>query len=403
LIQVPDKGVFGMTGKQEYRVLQVFSALGMGGAETWLMALLRQLDKVKESLPFRLQIDICLTSGSKGVFDEEAKSLGAKLFYTTYSRKNLLSFLREFRAILADGHYHAIHDHQDYTAGIHFLIGVGQLPSVRVAHVHNPYIHIKNYSSGYARRLTISIGKSLLSRQATHIIGTSRQILSEYGFDNASFKKVKLSAVHCGFDVDLFMGDYKKLHTEICDEFGWENKSKIILFVGRLNGSLNHKNPRFALEVAKICIEKDLSIRLLMVGDGEDARVGFEREVKSWGLQDSIRFVGLRSDVPRLMAGSDLLLFPSVGEGLGMVAVEAQAAGLRVLASAAVPKECEVIPGTIEFKSLDQDSFAWAKESLKLLSLSRPDQIMCNQLVRNSPFSIDNSAASLLDIYFPAK
>ncbi len=392
-----------MTGKQEYRVLQVFSALGMGGAETWLMALLRQLDKVKESLPFRLQIDICLTSGSKGVFDEEAKSLGAKLFYTTYSRKNLLSFLREFRAILADGHYHAIHDHQDYTAGIHFLIGVGQLPSVRVAHVHNPYIHIKNYSSGYARRLTISIGKSLLSRQATHIIGTSRQILSEYGFDNASFKKVKLSAVHCGFDVDLFMGDYKKLHTEICDEFGWENKSKIILFVGRLNGSLNHKNPRFALEVAKICIEKDLSIRLLMVGDGEDARVGFEREVKSWGLQDSIRFVGLRSDVPRLMAGSDLLLFPSVGEGLGMVAVEAQAAGLRVLASAAVPKECEVIPGTIEFKSLDQDSFAWAKESLKLLSLSRPDQIMCNQLVRNSPFSIDNSAASLLDIYFPAK
>ena len=125
--------------------------------------------------------------------------------------------------------------------------------------------------------------------------------------------------------------------------------------------------------------------------------------MKSCGLQASIRFLGLRSDVPRLMAGSDLLLFPSVGEGLGMVAVEAQAAGLRVLASAAVPKECEVIPGTIEFKSLDQDSFAWAKESLKLLRLSRPDQIMCNQLVRNSPFSIDNSAASLLDIYFPAK
>ena len=103
--------------------------------------------------------------------------------------KNLPGFLREFRAILADGHYHAIHDHQDYTAGLHFLLGIGHLPLVRVGHMHNPYIHLKNYSSGYARRLTILIGKSLLYRQATHIIGSSRQILSEYGLNNASLKK----------------------------------------------------------------------------------------------------------------------------------------------------------------------------------------------------------------------
>jgi glycosyltransferase EpsF len=268
--------------------------------------------------------------------------------------------------------------------------------------VHNPYLHIKNYSSSYARKLTVSIGKKLLSHQATHIIGTSRQILSEYGFDDAAFNKVKLGAVHCGFDIELFAGDYQQLHTEICDEFGWENNSKIILFVGRLNGSLNHKNPRFALEIAKICIEKDSSIRLLMVGDGEDVREGFETDVKSWGMQDSIRFLGLRSDVPRLMAGSDLLLFPSVGEGLGMVAVEAQASGLRVLASDAVPKECEVVPGMVEFKSLAHGSLAWAEESLKLISLSRPDQVMCNLLVRRSPFSIENSAARLLQIYSSA-
>ena len=56
------------------------------------MALLRQLDKDKESLPFRFQIDICLTSESKGVFDEEVKSLGAKLFYTTCSRKKSSRF-----------------------------------------------------------------------------------------------------------------------------------------------------------------------------------------------------------------------------------------------------------------------------------------------------------------------
>lgn len=383
--------------KPELRVLQVFSSLGMGGAETWLMALLRYFDRAKEDLPFRIKIDICLTSGCKGIFDDEAASLGANLFYPTYNRKNLLRFIWDFRSILANGHYHAIHDHQDYTAGLHFLFGVGRLPPVRVAHVHNHYLHIQNYSSGTVRRLTIASGKSLLAHLATHIVGTSRQVVSEYGFDSSEFRNVKLETVHCGFDVERFSGDYHKLHTEICDEFDWDSNTKIVLFVGRLDGA--QKNPAFALEVTKICISKDSAVRLLMVGDGADRRLELEGMVETWGLQDSIRFLGLRSDVPRLMAGADLLLFPSVCEGLGMVAVEAQAAGLRVLASDAVPHECEVIPGMVEFKSLALGSAEWAEESLRLVNQSRPDQAMCNQSVRSSAFSIENSAASLLKIY----
>lgn len=383
--------------KPELRVLQVFSSLGMGGAETWLMALLRYFDKVKDDLPVRIQMDICLTSGCKGIFDEEAASLGANLFYPRYSRKNLPGFIWDFRSILAKGQYHAIHDHQDYTAGLHFLLGIGRLPSVRVVHVHNPYLHIMNYSSGYIRRLTIGVGKSLLAHLATHIVGTSRQVVSEYGFDSSKFRNVRLGAVHCGFDVDWFVGDYHKSHREICDEFEWDSNAKIILFVGRLDGA--QKNPAFALEVAKNSISKDSSVRMLMVGHGVEGRLELEGCVKTWGLQDSVRFLGLRSDVPRLMAGADLLLFPSVCEGLGMVAVEAQAAGLRVLASDAVPQECQVIPGMVEFKSLALGSVAWAEDLLRFVNQSRPDQAMCNQSVKSSAFSIENSAANLLKIY----
>jgi glycosyltransferase involved in cell wall biosynthesis len=100
------------------------------------------------------------------------------------------------------------------------------------------------------------------------------------------------------------------------------------------------------------------------------------------------------------MSGSNLLLFPSVGEGLGMVAVEAQAVGLRVLASDAIPKECMIIPEIIKFKSLADGSDQWAEESLKLMSLSRPHQAFCNKLIRQSPFSIENSTERLFNIYF---
>jgi glycosyltransferase involved in cell wall biosynthesis len=99
------------------------------------------------------------------------------------------------------------------------------------------------------------------------------------------------------------------------------------------------------------------------------------------------------------MLGSNLLLFPSVGEGLGMVAVEAQAAGLPVLASDAVPQECEVIAGMVFFKSLKADASEWAVDALRILSLPMLGNISCNEAVRNSSFSIENSISSLLNIY----
>lgn len=389
--------------KPECRVLQVFSCLGVGGAETWLISLLKYFDQIKDELPYRIQFDICLTGGRKSFFDDEAASLGAKLFYPHYSRRTLPTFIREFRTILANGRYDVIHDHQDYTAGLHFLFGLGHLPPVRIAHVHNSLINLENYSTSLTRRYTGEMGKLLLTRLATHVIGTSRQVVSEYGFDEDRFNKVKRGAVYCGFDVRQFLRNNLSDHLDICHEFDFEERAKILLFVGRLmptsSMGINQKNPEVAIEVAKKCIHINPDVRMLMAGSGEEMRRKFQAELRDLGLQDKIVLLGNRTDVPRLMSGSDLFLFPSVGEGLGMVAVEAQAAELRVLASDAVPRECEAVPGMVEFKPLDAGPSAWAEEALRLMNLPRPDQTVCNLAVRASPFSIENSAASLLKIY----
>jgi len=389
--------------KPELRVLQVFSCLGVGGAETWLMALLRYFNEHKDNLPYRVRFDICLTGGQKSEFDDEASSLGAVLFYPHYCRRNLPEFVREFRSILANGRYDAIHDHQDVTAGLHFLFGIGHLPPVRVAHIHNSLIHLEGYSTGFTRTFTAGIGKRLLGSLATHIIGTSRQIVTEYGFDKNVFQKVKRGAVYCGFDVGKFARNYVTDHFELCDEFGFDKRAKIILFVGRLiansNERLNLKNPEFALAVARKCIDTDPHIRMILAGGGEEMRRKLQTAIREAGLHEKIILPGQRTDIPRLMSGSDLFLFPSVAEGLGMVAVEAQAAGLRVLASDAIPRECSIVPDMVEFKRLDAGPSEWAKEASRLMSLPRTEQTACNLVARDSPFSIENSAASLLSIY----
>jgi len=395
------------SAQRELRVLQVFDGLGMGGAETWLMSLLKYFHNHNKDLRVRVKFDVLLTGGEKAIFDDEAIALGARLFYVRFGRRNLMSFRREFRRILAQGNYDAIHDHQDYIAGLHFVLGGRFLPRVRIAHVHSTIDHRRHYSTGFLRRTTIAMGKWLISRLATHVMGTSRQIVTEYGFEESTSKSVRLDAAHCGFDVSAYGGDRAAAHGDLCREFNWPESAKIILFVGRLEGAeivyqgrrMTHKNPTLALEVARECIAKDPRIHLAMVGGGEAKQKEFEASVAEWGLSDHISFLGLRSDVPSLMRGSDLLLFPSLAEGLGMVVVEAQAAGLRVLASDTTPRESVVIPELVSFLALTADPEQWALETVRLLSLGDTDAARCNDRLRDSAFSIENSAARLVGLY----
>lgn len=393
--------------KPEIRVLQVFSSLGMGGAETWLLSLLKYFHEAQNELPVRVKFDILLTGGAKDIFDDEAIALGARLFYVPFTRHDILSFIRKFRLILSNGNYHAIHDHQDYISGLHFLIGKRYLPPIRVAHVHNPLYHRDSYANGFLRQATLSAGKHLLGQFATHILGTSKQIVTEYGLDTLESRNVVLGAAHCGFDVKKYWGDRKRAHAEFCQELGWDESVKIILFVGRLEGVefmhkgrlMSHKNPAFALEVAKNCIERETKVRFVMVGAGETKRREFEARVKEWGLEQKIRLLGVRHDVTRLMLGSDLLLFPSLAEGLGMVVVEAQASGLPILASDTTPRECVVASALVNFLSLEAAPSQWADKVLQLINLEPPDLVLSNKAVRDSAFSIENSARKLLNIY----
>jgi glycosyltransferase involved in cell wall biosynthesis len=389
--------------KPELRVLQVFSSLAMGGAETWLMALLKYFRDAAEELPFRVQTDVLLTGGTRDKFDDEARELGAALFYPQFTRKRSLTFAREFRRILINGRYHAIHDHQDYSAGLRFVMGIGLLPAVRVAHVHNTAYSIAGYRTSVARRATFALAKLALARTATHITSTSKQMLEEFGIEDALFSRVSRQVVHCGFDTSAFKGDNQASQYQLKTEFGWPADSKLILFVGRLDepvgNGLHRKNPIFALEVAKACIEQDSTVRMIMAGSGEQMRRDLEAKVQNWGLSEKIRLTGIYPDVTRLMRGSDLFLFPSLAEGLGMVVVEAQAAGLRVLTSEGVPKESLVIPGMVEFHALETGVSAWAGHARRLLNTKTAHPLTCNLAVQNSPYSIENSARALLSIY----
>ena len=389
-----------MKQERPIRVLQIIDSLGMGGAETWLMEVLRLWSKSGSC-----RMDFLATSGNRGIFDDEAQRLGAKIHYMRYVRAHIPRFAKQFRQLLREGRYHAIHDHQDYASGWHFLMGASALPPVRVTHVHNPAYQIRNnYGVTLSRRFTARVGKALVARYSTHITGTSRQVIAEYGFDASRFRRIPKAALYCGFDPARFLGDAVPAKASVCHEFGWPEDAMIILFAGRIDRSLdlghpqNHKNSGFAVSVGIECARRDPRVRMLLAGAPSPAVPILEGRIAAAGLEGRIQFAGIRKDIERLMLASDVLLFPSRGEGLGMVAVEAQAAGLPVLVSNAVPRECVVVPELVRFQKVEAGEAAWAADLLQLAA--RPRNILgANQRVAASAFSIDSSARALLRLY----
>jgi glycosyltransferase involved in cell wall biosynthesis len=211
--------------------------------------------------------------------------------------------------------------------------------------------------------------------------------------------------LHCAFDVGRFNAPRELDRQSVLHEFHWPEETKLVLFAGRLDRALqfdhpqNVKNSWFALNVMRAAVEKESSVRLLMAGAGGESRKELERQIHDWGMDDKLRLIGVRGDIPRLMRAADVLFFPSREEGLGMVAVEAQAACLPVVASTAVPRECVVLPGLFEAVSLQEPIETWMGALFGVMDRPRPSLEICRRAFESSPFSIVNSARQLEALY----
>jgi len=380
------------------KALHIIHGFGPGGVETWLLATVKYLDWHPE---LNLQFDFLLTGGVPGLFDEEIKSYGSEIYYNRYSNASIRSFGKKFREVLRNNNYIAIHDHQDFISGWHFLLGGMYLPVVRIAHLHNPYNFVHNYVVNPYRWFSFKMGRKLMARYATKITGTSDAVMDEYGYNKGIFKRKRTYPAYCGFDTDKFVFN-SSAKRKICREMNWDESVHIALFVGRIglqhyDTAANQKNPAFALGIARQLVTAHKNWRFLFVGyKGETGRK-MEKELGKEHLNDRIKFLDIRHDIPEIMSASDVFVFPSLWEGLGMVSVEAQCSGLRVVMSGAVPKEAIICRDLVTIKNIDEGAVAWAN-SIAQLDYDYDRKVYAGEIGK-SPFSIENSVRRLIGLY----
>lgn len=366
------------------RVLHILNSLGFGGAEKWLLHMMNHVDKQL------FHIDIMIHDKREG-YAEEIKKLGANVIVCPYSI-NLWTYGKLFKGVLRRyGPYDIVHSHLAM-AGFHAFWAHQEGIAIRLVQKHTDD-DSELLQSNYPRKIGVKVSKYLISHYATAGVAVSRT--AGKGFGSQWEQDQRWRIMYLGIDLAQFRNDIdcRRLRREL----GFSRNALILGHVGRFTKEKNHG---FLLDVFVKTLELEPRAVMLLVGDGP-LRPEIEIKAARLGLADKVLLTGWRRDVPLLMKGAmDIFVLPSLFEGLPLVLMETQAAGLPSIISKAITEEADVIRPLIKRLSLTTTPKIWAKTIIQTTNEKREiDQDQALRVMEHSHFNIASGYNSLFKLY----
>ena len=360
------------------RVLQCFTIMNRGGAETMIMNYYRNIDRSK------VQFDFFVHREEKGAYEDEIKSLGGNIYrMPNIHPKNFSRYKKEITKFL--------NEHKEYKIihGNFSELGYFLYKEAKKQGVSTIIVHAHNYSTVFdAKSIFRFYWKHAMRLYVTHMF-TCSDIAAKWLFGKKRSKKAIM--MNNAIDSKKFSYNENK-SKDIKKKLGVENKF-VIGHVGRFNIQKNHE---FVIDTFNEIRKKNSDSVLLLAGAGE-LEEKIKEKVKNLNLEDSVLFLGSRSDINDVMQAFDVFLFPSIFEGLGVVLIEAQAAGLRCFTSeGAVPLEAKVT-NLLSYIRLDKGCKYWADEILKYKNGYRRYDTS-EEIIKNN-FDIKKNAKWLEEFY----
>ncbi len=185
--------------------------------------------------------------------------------------------------------------------------------------------------------------------------------------------------------------------TALRQAFGWSANTPLVLHVGRLVEQKNHSG---LLSIFQHVLKHVPTAKLLLVGEGPK-KSEIEALIAKLGISNAVYLLGFRDDVPSLMSKCDVFLFPSIHEGFGLVAIEANAAHLPIVGSR-IPGLTEAVDDgkTALLHDVD-DVEGMAKSVIELLQNKQYANQIGNAGLRwvEDHYSLKVGAEKLLGIY----
>lgn len=308
------------------RVLHVVTKMNRAGTETMIMNLFRHIDRDK------VQFDFAVCTEEHCDYDDEILSLGGILYrYPQYVGVNHFSYVRWWNNFFArHPEYKIVHGHIGSTAAIYLKIAKKN-GSYTVAHSHGTLEPLS------LRSIVWRMYSYPTRHIADHFFGCSMTALvTRYGKKVAHDSR-RAKVFNNAIDAALYTYD-ENARTKVRKELKIIENMWVIGTIGRLSPE---KNPHMTIQILKELKNRGEKFKFLWVGVGK-LKDEIEREALDSDLADEIQMLGLRTDVPQVLQAMDAFILPSIWEGLGIVAIEAQAAGLPTLCSDQIPVEAKL-------------------------------------------------------------
>jgi len=375
----------GPAQKKIIRVLHVVGGMDTGGIETWLMHMLRRIDRD------RYRFDFLAHTAKPCFYDEEIRSRGCRIIPCPHPTRPW-QYARDFLRVLKEhGPYDVVHSHVHHFSGFTVMLAKLAGVPVRIAHSHND-TSLNESRAGIVRKFYLQSTRWLIHRCSTLGLACSGMAaVNLFGKDWERDSRWRI--LQYGVDFEPFTQSVDR--AQVRRELGIPLDAFVLGHVGRFAQQKNHD---FLLDVFAEFSRRGKNAYLLLVGDG-DLRAELVEKTKRLGLTEKVIFSGVRPDIARLMSGAmDVFVFPSHHEGLGLVVVEAQAAGLPVVMSDTVPAEAVIISSLIKTLSLQKDSSAWVQAVMdcKGLRLFTGNSQQC---VLDSKFNVIHGVNELIKAY----
>ncbi len=364
-------------------ILHVFSRMARGGAELRTVEVCRCVD------PNRYRFHFGALSGRPGPLDAEIQAMGGVVHKVPLYHWD---FPGRFVRLLREWRIGVVHSHVHYASGLILRLAARAGIPGRIAHFRSSH---DGRGATIARRAFRMVMRRWIDRCATHILAVSASAM-EASWGPEWKADSRCQVIYNGLDPAAFAPGTDP--ADVRRQWGIAPDSLVCIHVGSFRPPKNH-----ARVVA--IFRQVLSLRsdawLLLVG-GADNAVGAQvrRQTVKLGIAGRVCFCGERRDVPELLSAADVLVFPSLWEGLPGAVLEACAAGTPVVASRlpAVDEIARLLPA-VSCVPLEASDAQWAEAVVRVAQSAVSDREAKRRAFAQSPFTLARCVSDMCRIW----
>jgi glycosyltransferase involved in cell wall biosynthesis len=377
--------------KAPRRILHVVENLNSGAVENWLVRMLEHAHKRGIEVDWTFYCAL----GQPGAMDERARSLRARVVYSPVPIGKKAKFVRALRTELWRGEYDVLHCHHDLVSAVYLLAAWGLPLRRRIVHVHNADEAVLT-PSRLKQRLYREPMRQICLFMADRLVGISHHTLDTFLAGRA--RRPERDSVHYyGVDTTPFenvSADRGRFRRQL----GLPQNALILLFGGRL---VPEKNPVFVVDLLANLRCIDPRAIAVFAGAGS-LEMDVLARARRLGVEDFVRLLGWRNDLPHVMNCSDCFILPHPEhpvEGFGLAIVEAQLSGLPMLLSRGILDDPILPTASFRRLALSDGPLLWAKAAMELLHDPVPSRVAALTALRASPMDMDQALAGLLRLH----